>query len=267
VSLSALREWNARTQRAPFPVCFDKLVRAGGLLAAGGALYVPLLVAFAASPKTTDVGYAPEQPIPYSHELHVGQLGLDCRYCHTSVEVGPKANIPPTQTCMNCHSKILTESDQLEPLRSSFRTGLSVEWIRVHDLPDYAFFNHSAHVTRGIGCVSCHGRVDQMTVVTQVEPLSMAWCVDCHRHPDENLRPPEYATDMEWRPTVRDGKRLDREVPEDLRVGEWEPLDPNWNASGNADRNTQPVDPQVYGALFKIARDVAPPTDCSTCHR
>jgi hypothetical protein len=233
VSLSALRE-RFEQLNAPrdliVPKGTDKLLRTLIVLAVLGAPTAPLLLAFGASPLTMAVGYAPEQPIPYSHELHVGQLGIDCRYCHTSVETTPKANIPPTQTCMNCHAKVMTESPKLAPLRESFKTGKSVEWIRVHDLPDYVFFNHSAHVTRGIGCVSCHGRVDTMPVVFQDESLSMAWCMDCHRHPEKNLRPPEEATNMSWIPPG----------------GE---------------------DPADFGKRFKAEHAINPPIDCSTCHR
>jgi len=145
-----------------------------GLLAVGGVWYF-------GSPSYTDVGYAPVQPVPYSHELHVGELGIDCRYCHVSVETSPVANIPPTQTCMNCHTAIRPESTKLEPIRQSNRTGMPVDWIRVHDLPDYVYFNHSAHVRRGVSCVECHGRIDRMEEVYQDQPLSMGWCLDCHR--------------------------------------------------------------------------------------
>ena len=148
------------------------------------------------SPKYTDVGYAPEQPVPYSHKLHVDQLGLDCQYCHTSVTVSKQANIPPTQTCMNCHNAVLPESEKLEPIRESWATGKAVEWIKVHNLPDYAYFNHAAHVNVGVGCESCHGRIDQMEVVYQAEPLSMSWCLDCHRAPEEHLRPVNEITTM-----------------------------------------------------------------------
>ena len=164
----------------------------------GGLVYATLIVYFGFSPKATDVGYTPEQPVPYSHALHVGQLGVDCRYCHNTVETTAHAAIPPTQTCMNCHSHIRASSEQLIPVRSSYATGMPVEWIRVHDLPDFVYFNHSAHVRRGVGCVSCHGRIDTMDVVYQVEELSMGWCLDCHRNPERHLRPAEYVTQLDW---------------------------------------------------------------------
>ncbi len=225
--------WKKGPETLPFGKRFDLHVRGVALLAVLGVGWVHLLVAYGASPKTTDVGYAPEQPVPYSHAMHVGQLGLDCRYCHTSVETGAHANVPPTQTCMNCHSKVLTGSPKLEPVRESFRTGKSIPWVRVHDLPDYAFFDHSAHVTRGIGCVSCHGRVDTMEVVSQVQPLSMAWCLDCHRNPEKHLRPPAEATNMRWAPPEGD----------------------------------TPDARHAFGKRFKADNHINPPTDCSTCHR
>lgn len=194
-----------------FPPWVDQLFR---VLSAGGAfmaVYVVLMVTFGFSPKTTDVGYMPEQPVPYSHRLHVGELGLDCRYCHTNVEKGAKAAVPPTQTCMNCHAKIHTESALLEPIRTSYETGFPVEWVKVHDLPDYVYFDHSAHVNHGVGCVSCHGRVDRMEEVWQDQPLSMGWCLECHRNPAPHLRPMDKITDLSYMPTLEEGERFMRE--------------------------------------------------------
>lgn len=149
------------------------------------------------SPEYTDVGYAPKQPIEYSHKIHAGQLGLDCQYCHTSVEKSKQANIPPTQTCMNCHNQIDSQKpEEIQKIRDSWETGESIEWIRVHNLPDYAYFNHAAHINVGIGCESCHGRIDRMEVVFQKEPLSMSWCLDCHRNPEQYVRPVEEVTTM-----------------------------------------------------------------------
>lgn len=148
------------------------------------------------SPEYTDVGYAPVQPVPYSHELHAGQLGLDCRYCHVSVETSKVSQVPPTETCMNCHAQILTESEKLAPDRESWATGEPIQWVRVHHLPDYVYFNHAIHVNMGVGCESCHGRVDKMEVVRQVEPLSMSWCLDCHRNPEKYVRPVDQVTTM-----------------------------------------------------------------------
>ncbi|MCG8373959.1 MAG: cytochrome c family protein [Balneolales bacterium] len=148
------------------------------------------------TPAFTDVGYAPEQPVPFSHQIHVGKLGLDCQYCHTSVTESKQANVPPTQTCMNCHGQIKTDSEKLAPIRESWETGAAVEWVRVHNLPDYAYFNHAAHVNVGVGCESCHGRIDKMEVVYQAERLSMNWCLECHREPEKFLRPVEEITTM-----------------------------------------------------------------------
>ena len=162
----------------------------------GGAIVLTFLVWYYFSPKFTDVGYMPEQPVPYSHALHVGQLGMDCRYCHNHVETSEHANIPPTQTCMNCHSQIRTESVKLLPVRESWATGQPVEWVQVHHLPDYAHFSHAIHVNNGVGCETCHGRIDEMEVVRQVESLSMGWCLECHRQPELYLRPQEEITTM-----------------------------------------------------------------------
>ena len=151
------------------------------------------------SPEYTDVGYAPKQPVPYSHQIHVDKLGLDCQYCHTSVFESKQANVPPTQTCMNCHSQIKTDSEKLAPIRESWETNKAIEWVRVNNLADYAYFNHAAHVNVGVGCESCHGRIDKMEVVYQSEPLSMSWCLDCHRAPEKNLRPVEEVTTMGYK--------------------------------------------------------------------
>jgi hypothetical protein len=141
-----------------------------------------------------------QQPVPFSHAHHVGGLGLDCRYCHTTVEISSFANIPPTKTCMNCHSQIWNTSPTLEPVRASYRSGVSIQWTRVNDLPDFVFFNHSIHVTKGIGCESCHGRVDRMPLTWQENSLQMSWCLDCHRNPERHLRPREFITTMGYQP-------------------------------------------------------------------
>jgi hypothetical protein len=157
---------------------------------------------FYGSPKYSDVGYRPKQPVPYSHKLHAGDLGLDCRYCHSQVETSAAAGVPPTQTCMNCHKLILPESEKLLPVRESWSKRLPIMWVRVHNLPDFVYFDHSVHLNAGVGCASCHGNVAQMDVVMQKEPLSMSWCLDCHRNPDRHLRPREELTNMNWTPPV-----------------------------------------------------------------
>ncbi|MBD3168910.1 MAG: cytochrome C [candidate division Zixibacteria bacterium] len=180
------------------------------------------------STKYTDVGYRPTQPIPYSHKLHAGDLGLDCRYCHVSVELSPVAVVPPTQTCMNCHSMILPESQKLLPVRESWASGETIKWIRVHNLPDYAYFNHSAHINAGVSCISCHGNLTRMIKVMQVERLSMSWCLDCHRDPAPHLRPIEEITNMRWLPGDDHSEFAERIIEE---------------------------------------KNISPPEDCSGCHR
>lgn len=162
--------------------------------------YVAVLLAYGGSPEGLDVGYEPEQPVPFSHAVHAGELGMDCRYCHASAELASHSEIPSTQSCMGCHSAIHSNSPKLELVRESYVTGEPVEWVRIHDLPGYSYFNHAAHVNRGVGCVTCHGRVDQMEVVYQHAPLSMGWCIDCHRRPEQYLRPVEEVTNMRYQP-------------------------------------------------------------------
>ena len=219
-----------KTTKRPliFPKWLDNLRPVVGAVLGITPVYLLALLYFAGHPRTTDVGYAPDQPVPYSHALHAGELGIDCMYCHTTVDKAAHAAIPPTSTCMNCHTAIYPESPKLVPVRESYATGLPVEWVRVHDLPDYSYFNHSAHVTRGVGCVSCHGRVDKMEVVYQEELLSMGWCLDCHRNPEQHLRPVSEVTNMAW---------------------------------------TQPADDPNYGARLREEHNINPNEDCSTCHR
>jgi len=211
-----------------FPEWTNRITLLGAL---GGALAPVLAVGgiwYFGSPEYTDVGYMPEQPIPYSHKVHAGDMAMDCRYCHASVEEHHVANIPPTQVCMTGHPLVLTDSDKLEPPRESLRTGEPLRWLRVHKLPDYAYFNHSVHVGAGVGCASCHGRVDEMEEVTQMEPLSMSWCLSYHRDPTPHLRPLDQVTNMRW----------------------------------NA-----PPDQAEYAAQAIIERRLNPPIVCSGCHR
>ena len=169
-----------------------------------------------------------EQPIQFSHLHHVTDDGIDCRYCHTSVETSAFAGIPPTKTCMNCHSQLFSTEPILEPVRASFRNDQPLHWVRVHDLPDFVYFNHSIHVKKGVGCETCHGRVDEMPLMEQKNSLQMEWCLNCHRNPEQYLRPREEITTMGYRPSV----------------------------------------PQVtLGAELAKRYDVQPLTTCSTCHR
>jgi hypothetical protein len=194
-----------------FPDWLDRFKPLAGIGLAAGTIYVIAVLYYGGSPETWRVGYSPEQPVAFSHKLHAGDLGMDCRYCHTTVEDAAFAAIPPSATCMNCHKNIAPQSRKLLAVRETYATDASIPWIRVHDLPDYVYFNHSAHVRRGVSCVSCHGRVDQMEEVYQAKTLSMSWCLDCHRNPDPHLRPPEFVTDLDWVPevdAVEEGKRV-----------------------------------------------------------
>jgi len=217
-----------RTDKFVFPRWTNGLREASAVAALGGLVYAVVLVTGVFSPQMSAMGYAPEQPVPYSHALHAGNMGIDCRYCHTSVETTAKANIPPTATCMNCHATVRTTSEKLTLVRQSAETGEPLRWVRVHDLPDFVYFNHAGHIQSGVGCVSCHGRVDRMEVVEQVKPLTMGWCLDCHRNPEPNLRPREFVTDMTWQP---DG------------------------------------DPVELGRRLRAEHNINPSTDCVTCHR
>jgi hypothetical protein len=166
----------------------------GAVFIAGFVLW--LIGGIVRSPYMTNQGVHREQPVPFSHQHHVAGLGIDCRYCHTTVETSSFAGIPPTSTCMNCHSQIWTNAEMLEPVRASYRTGQPLHWVRVHRLPDFVHFNHSIHVAKGVGCATCHGRVDKMNLMYQASPLTMEWCLDCHRAPEKYLRPQEEVFNM-----------------------------------------------------------------------
>jgi len=201
--------------------------RATTLVLALGPLFVIGAIAlfvYLISPYSTQVGYAPKQPIAYSHKLHAGDLGIDCRYCHTSVETSAHANVPDTQICMNCHATVKTDSPEVKKIKASYDTGAPIPWVRIHRLPDYAYFDHSVHITAGIGCVSCHGRIDYMEVVHQAKPLSMGWCLGCHREPEKNLRPRDKVTDMGWK--AEDQLALGRRLREESN------LNPTTSCSG-----------------------------------
>lgn len=213
-----------------FPLWVD---RAKPLLAVGAViapLYILGMLYYATPVVTSSKNYSPEQPVPFSHAVHAGQLGMDCRYCHTTVEDAAFAAVPPTATCMNCHAKIAPDSNKLLAVKESYATGESIPWQKIHDLPDFVYFNHSAHVTRGVSCVSCHGRIDQMEQVYQAKSLTMAWCLECHRNPDPHLRPPELVTDLAWEPTDEAKHKATVE-------------------------------------RLKAEYNINPSTDCSTCHR
>ena len=170
----------------------------GALFLVAGLLW--LLAAINRSSYVTEQNVARAQPVPFSHDHHVGGLGIDCRYCHTSVEVSSFAGIPATAVCMNCHSQIWSTSEVLAPVRESFRTNTPIRWTRVHNLADFAYFNHSIHVRKGVGCSTCHGPVDRMQLMWQAASLQMEWCLECHRQPERFLRPREQVFNMNWQP-------------------------------------------------------------------
>jgi Cytochrome c7 and related cytochrome c len=196
------------------------------------------------SPYITYAKVVRPQPVPFSHQHHVGGLGIDCRYCHTSVENSKFAGIPPTKTCINCHSQIWTGAALLEPVRESFRTGKSLVWTRVNDLPDFVYFDHSIHINKGVGCNTCHGPVDRMPLMFNYASLQMEWCLDCHRAPEKNLRPRDQVFNMRYEPPSREKPvALDGKIYTDqLSLGKDLVRD------------------------YKL-RTVADITSCSTCHR
>lgn len=209
----------------------DVLLRLGlAALAAAPVLGVGFAYALMRSPAVTGQDLAREQPVPFSHQHHVGGLGLDCRYCHTGVETTRYAGMPPTETCMTCHSQLWTDAGMLAPVRTSLAEKRPMHWRRVNALPDYVYFNHAVHVTKGVGCSTCHGPVDRMPLMRQAAPLTMGWCLDCHRHPEKALRPRSAVFDMAWKP---------------------------------------PPDQEARGRRLMAERHVDPArlTDCSRCHR
>ena len=235
------------------------------------------------SPWVTRQGQRPDQPIPFSHKHHVEGLGLQCQYCHTSVEVSSYAGIPPTKTCINCHAQIWTNAALLQPVRDSWATGNSIQWIKVHDLPDFVYFNHSIHVNKGIGCASCHGRVDQMPLMYMQNSLQMEWCLDCHRNPGKNLRPTSEIYNMAWEgpssekpvkcvTASKDGPTagnvtctVEKAKPEGSV--ETVALDVTGSGSAGAQTFTSQAD---LGRYLTQQYHIRPPnqlTSCETCHR
>ncbi len=233
-------------KRFLFPRWVNPLLAFLGLAAGGGAVYAAIMGGLLTDPETLNIGYQPEQPVPFSHAIHAGQLKMDCRYCHNTVFDAAHAAIPPTATCINCHSGENAEgttalaavhptSENLAPIRESWETGKSVGWKRVHNLPEFVYFNHAAHVTAGVSCKTCHGRIDQMEEVYQHEQLSMAWCITCHRNVQDNpeslLRPTEFVTKLDW------------------EKDDWNPTDEERKAF---EEHIKHVDPKV---------------NCAVCHR
>jgi len=169
------------------------------------------------SPYVTQAEVVREQPVPFSHKHHVADLGIDCRFCHSSVETSASAGFPSTKTCMSCHSQVWTDAEMLEMVRESWRTDTSIPWARVHDLPDFAYFDHSIHVAKGVGCTTCHGPVDQMPLMRQQNALNMEWCLACHREPQAFVRPRERVFDVDWR-TPPNQAELGRRLVEDYHI-------------------------------------------------
>ena len=202
------------------------LCLAGGVVSVLGIVTLPMI--WVRSPYVTGQQDPVDQPVKFDHRHHARDDGINCLYCHSNAEKSPYAGIPPTELCMNCHSQVWTRSPEVAPVRASYFENTPIHWQRVHRLPDYVYFNHAIHLKKGVGCVSCHGRVDRMPQVFQVESLQMSWCLTCHRNPADFLRPPEHVADMDWRPD-RPQAEIGRELKERL--------------------------------------DVNPPTDCTGCHR
>ncbi len=219
-----------------FPKATNLIVlKAGAALAVVGGL-AALAVWYYFTPKYSRVGYQPVQPVYFDHKLHVGQLGMDCRYCHSYVEAS--GHYPTTQTCMNCHTQVAKDNPRLQPIRDSWATGQPVSWVKIHNVPDYAYFNHSAHVNRGVSCAVCHGKVNEMNVVYEAQSLSMGWCLQCHRNPQDYVRP--LAAD---------------------KPGAQSPIyNLDW---------TPPAGTSQAQLGQKLVHDwkIKPPTDCAACHR
>jgi hypothetical protein len=201
-----------------FPPTANSIARLSILGAvAGVAVLGALLWAYPRSTFVTELNVPRTQPVPFSHKHHVGDDGLDCRYCHTSVEVSPFAGIPPTQTCMNCHTQLFSDSPILEPVRQSFRSGQSLEWTRVHNLPGFVYFDHSIHVSKGVGCSTCHGRVDEMPLTWRANTLLMSWCLECHRAPERYVRPRQDVFRMDYTPPA-DQEALGRKLVKAYKI-------------------------------------------------
>lgn len=208
-----------------FPRWTNKFLPLLGLFALAGGGYAATLLLGATDPVTLNLGYSPDQPVPFSHKIHAGELKMDCRYCHVNVDKAAAATVPPTATCINCHSPMGADgapalsavhptSKKLRAVHESWQSGESIPWVKIHRLPDYVYFNHAAHVTRGVSCVSCHGRIDTMEKVYQAKELSMAWCLECHNNPNANIRPVEFITKLDWEP--EEGKTRE-EIGAELR--------------------------------------------------
>ena len=240
-----------------------KLAVCAGIAGAG----IVAAFVYYSTPSTNRVGYMPSQPIPYNHELHVQQLGLDCRYCHSFVEHSGHANVPSANTCWNCHQHVKKDSPKLEPLRRAVDKnyanydGKPIEWVRVHRTPDYAYFNHSAHVNRGVSCEACHGDVHEMEEVYHSKTLSMGFCLECHRNPENNLRPLEEVYNLDY-----DADTYLEENPEVAKlVSEF--IASNDELSKKSFFRKSLTSQQQLGHYLKNHWNVQPKESCATCHR
>ena len=266
-----------RPQRHTFPRWTNYVVPIALAAVVAGMPYNLLLVGLGLNPTTLNANYQPRQPVAYSHELHAGQLGIDCRYCHTTVENAAFAAIPPTQTCMNCHFAVKKSGkpgsqDEIAKIVAAYESGRPLRWKKVHDLPDYAFFNHSVHINVGVSCVECHGRVDKMDGdrhrVSVESPMSMGWCIKCHRAPEGHIRPRNEVFDLNWGRNLSESQVRTLEalnIPElKLQAGD-ELTDEQRLLIGAAigHRNVKTAD----GSQVAFLRDVMQRTDCSLCHR
>lgn len=249
------------TNLVPLKILFAVFLVATGLAAAVATYWTKGYSA---------VGYQPDQPIPFDHSLHAGQLGMDCRYCHSHVERSSHANVPNAQTCWNCHSQIKTNSEKLVPLRAAMDesfagyTGKPIEWVKIHKLGDYAYFNHSVHVNRGVSCVSCHGKINEMKVVWQDKSQTMGWCLDCHRNPATALRPLDQVTNLDWKAEETDRSSFYAALAHQtgLKVEDLEK-----RAQQRGFETTGALTQKEIGSQLKEAWGVHPPESCSACHR
>lgn len=252
-------------------------------------LGVTMAVPYFFTPKYTRVGYEPTQPVPFDHSLHAGQLGMDCRYCHSFVEVSGHSNVPTNQTCLNCHGQgmgggnIRSDSPKLAAVRDSAESGEPVEWVRVHAAPDYVYFNHAVHVNRGVSCASCHGKVNEMEIVRHDEPHSMGWCLDCHRDPAQHVRPLDDVFNMDWAPESVEregfykdllasgakpgavlmgvlGKKNPVEIPEGEKALPY-------ILSQAEKRHGEEMGQEEIGRQLVSHWDLSPPETCASCHR
>lgn len=254
---------------ALFPRWTNTVARASAAVAAlAPVVLLSLLWVLQRTPWITNEGVQVEQPVQFDHRHHVRDEGIDCRYCHTTVESSATAGIPSTQICMSCHAQVWNKSELLAPVRAAYFEDKPLQWQRVHDLPDFVYFNHSIHVNKGVGCVTCHGRVDEMPIIQQGAPLTMGWCLSCHRDPGPNLRPKEFITSMTWSPD----ETVKANAPKitNAEMGEGTGGHGNQTAADESHPTGTFVAAADRAALGKSLVEqyhVHTRTSCSTCHR